>query len=195
MPETAAADAAGAPEENTLLAYECAAESRAWLGTVAEIAAGAAPESALPLLLLSTSQIQLMGARLGAIADIVLEQRFEPDPGPDTEMDPLRAGIAHLFDGLDEYVDLVDPVTSRELAGGSLSGDLAAVAAALTHGLAHHEAGRTTEALWWWQFSYLSDWGDRAAMAVRVLQTLLAHVRLDADDEVVAEAEFEALNT
>ena len=32
-------------------------------------------------------------------------------------------------------------------------------------------------------------------MAVRVLQTLLAHVRLDADDEVVAEAEFEALNT
>ena len=65
---------------------------------------------------------------------------------------------------------------------------------ALTHGLAHHAAGRTAEALWWWQFSYLSAWGERAAMAVRVLQGLLAHVRLDADDEVVADAEFDALH-
>lgn len=31
-------------------------------------------------------------------------------------------------------------------------------------------------------------------MAVRVLHGLLAHVRLDADDEVVADAEFDALH-
>lgn len=182
------------PDEDRLLADECATEARAWLGAVAEIASGAAPDSAIPLLLLTTSQVQLMGARLGAIADVVLEHRFEPDPGPDTELDPLRTGIAHLFDGLDSYVDLVDPVTSSEVTTGAISDDLAAVASALAHGLAHHDAGRWVEALWWWQFSYLSDWGDRAAMAVRVLQTLLAHVRLDADDEVVADAEFDALN-
>ncbi|WP_338537538.1 DUF5063 domain-containing protein [Janibacter terrae] len=183
------------PDETTLLADECAAEARAWLTTVADIASGVAPESAIPLLLLTTSQIQLVGARLGAIADVVLEQRFEDDPGPDTEIDPLRTGLARLLDGVDEYVDLVDPVTSPETAGGALSNDLAIIAAALAHGLAHHDAGRATEALWWWQYSYLADWGDRAAMAVRVLQTLLAHLRLDADADVVGEAEFDALNS
>ena len=182
------------PDESTLLADECAAEARAWLGTVADIASGAAPESAIPLLLLTTSQIQLVGARLGAIADVVLEERFEDDPGPDTEIDPLRTGLATLLTGVDDYADVVDPVTSTTMAAGALSNDLAIIAAALTHGLAHHDAGRATEALWWWQYSYLSDWGERAAMAVRVLQTLLAHLRLDADPEVVGEAEFEALH-
>ena len=56
------------PDETTLLADECAAEARSWLATVAEIASGAAPESAIPLLLLTTSQIQLVGARLGAVS-------------------------------------------------------------------------------------------------------------------------------
>jgi hypothetical protein len=58
----------------------------------------------------------------------------------------------------------------------------------------HYQAGRVAESLWWWQFSYLSDWGERAAMALRVLQSLLSHIRLDADEEVVAEAEFDALH-
>lgn len=183
------------PDETTLLADECAAEASTWLATVADIASGAAPESAIPLLLLTTSQVQLVGARLGAITDIVPEQRFETDPGPDTELDPLRTGLAQLLDGVDEYGDVTDPVTAPEPVTGSLSNDLAIIAGALTHGLAHHEAGRVTEALWWWQYSYLSDWGDRAAMAVRVLQTLLAHLRLDADADVVGEAEFDALHT
>ncbi|WP_338748682.1 DUF5063 domain-containing protein [Janibacter alittae] len=183
------------PDETTLLADECAAEASAWLATVAEIASGAAPESAIPLLLLTTSQIQLVGARLGAINDVVLEQRFEDDAGPDTDLDPLRTGLAQLLCEVDEYGDVADPVTSPEPTAGSLSNDLAIIAGALTHGLAHHEAGRTTEALWWWQYSYLADWGDRAAMAVRVLQTLLGHLRLDADDDVVGEAEFDALHS
>ena len=101
------------PDETTLLADECAAEARTWLATVADIASGAAPESAIPLLLLTTSQIQLVGARLGAIADVVLEERFEQDPGPDTELDPLRVGLAHLLEGVDDYADVIDPVETR----------------------------------------------------------------------------------
>ncbi|WP_254710554.1 DUF5063 domain-containing protein, partial [Streptomyces lunaelactis] len=31
----------------------------------------------------------------------------------------------------------------------------------LRHGLAHYRSGRTSEALWWWQFSYFSNWGPR----------------------------------
>ena len=182
------------PDETTLLADECAAEASTWLATVADIAAGAAPESAIPLLLLTTSQIQLVGARLGAITDVVLEERFEDDAGPDTDLDPLRAGLAQLLGEVDEYADVADPVTSPEPSTGSLSNDLAIIAGALAHGLAHHEAGRATEALWWWQFSYLSGWGERGAMALRVIHSVVAHVRLDADPDTVAEAEFDALN-
>ena len=85
-------------------------------------------------------------------------------------------------------------MTSTELTTGSLSNDVAVVASALAHGLRHYDAGRVSEALWWWQFSYLSDWGERAASGLRVLQSLLSHIRLDADEESVSEAEFDALH-
>jgi hypothetical protein len=68
------------------------------------------------------------------------------------------------------------------------------IVAALGHGLSHYDDGRPIEALWWWQFSYLSTWGDRAASSLRVLQSVLAHLRLDADEETVASAEFDALH-
>ena len=131
------------PDETTLLADECAAEARAWLGTVAEIASGAAPESAIPLLLLTTSQVQLVGARLGAIADIVLEERFERDPGPDTEMDPLRAGLAQLLDGVD--VDETTPGQSpddaaRRRLGALEADDLRTAAREMCRGSRPHAA-------------------------------------------------------
>ena len=49
------------------------------------------------------------------------------------------------------------------------------------------------EALWWWQFRYLSDWGERASSVLRTLQAILAHLRLDVEDDVAAEAEYDAL--
>lgn len=176
------------------LADDCADDARMYLRTLSDIAAGAAPDAALPLGLLALSQVLLMGSRLGAIEDVVPEEKFEPDAGPDAELDHLRAGLTVVFAGLDDYADVVDPVLDPTLTSGSLVGDLIEVAAALTHGLAHHEHGRVAEALWWWQFSYLSAWGERAAMALRVLQSLVSHVRLDADEDTVAEAEFDALN-
>ncbi len=177
-----------------VLAEESAADARMYLLTVREVASGEAADAALPMLLLALSQVLVMGARLGAVEDVVPHERFEPDPGPDIELDPLRESLANLFEGIDEYADVVDPLTTPELGVGSISTDVVDVASALSHGLSHHEAGRVVEALWWWQFSYLSDWGERAAAALRVIQSLLAHVRLDADDETVAEAEFDALH-
>lgn len=175
------------------LADESAQEARTYLTTVTEVASGSAPDAAIPMTLLALSQVLVMGARLGAIEDVVPAERFEPDI-VEAELDPLRTGIANLFDGLDEYVDLVDPITSTELASGSISNDVAVVAGALSHGLRHYDAGRVSEALWWWQFSYLSDWGERAATALRALQSMLGHIRLDADEETMSEAEFDALH-
>jgi hypothetical protein len=51
----------------------------------------------------------------------------------------------------------------------------------VANGLAHHRAGRIHEALWWWQFSYVSSWGAEASGVLRALQSIVAHDRLDTD--------------
>jgi hypothetical protein len=176
------------------LGEETATDAQTYLDALTEVAAGSSPDTAIPVMLLAVSQILLAGARLGAITDVVPSERFEPDAGPDPDIDPVRSGLANLLEGLDEYADIVDPLTSGELIRGILSDDLADVAADLAHGLRHYRDGRIDEALWWWQFSYLSTWGVRATSALRVLQSMLGHLRLDVDTDTVADAEFEALN-
>ncbi|ANS78915.1 hypothetical protein SGUI_1519 [Serinicoccus hydrothermalis] len=169
-------------------------EVEAYFTSLETVASGDEAGTALPLLLLSVGQLCSAGARLGALMDVVPRERFEPDAGPDADLERIREALHGMLGGLDDYCDLEDPVLSGEVTRGSLADDLVAVAADLAHGREHYFAGRPTEAMWWWQFSYLSSWGERAASALRVLHTLLAHVRLDADDEQVMEAELEALH-
>ena len=111
------------------------------------------------------------GSRLGAIQDVVLEERYEADPGPDDDPDPLRDGLANLLAGIDDYVYVIDPVTSPERADGSITNDLADVALALTHGLKHYQAGRKVEALWWWQLALcrpgVTERSHRCALCTR----------------------------
>ena len=196
MPNQTDAAQEGHEERNDLelLAAESAGQVRAYLAAVTEIAAGGSSDIAIPMLLLSTAQLLGAGARLGAVHDIVLLERFETDTGPDVDVEPLRVNLANLFEGIDDYADVVDPLTTVELTRGSLSNDITEIYLALSHGLSHYDAGRRVEALWWWQFSYLSTWGDRAAASLRVIQSILAHLRLDADADVVADAEFDALH-
>jgi len=181
-------------EDLRSLAATVADESRRFLSTITEVGAGANPEATIPLLLLAVSDLLAAGARLGAIIDVVPPERFEPDAGPDADVDPLRSALANALDGVDEYVVVDDPLLGDDLVTATLSGDLCSVASALSQGLSHHDSGQVIEALWWWQFSYLSHWGERAASALRTLQVLLAHVRLDVPDDVAAEAEFDALH-
>lgn len=175
------------------VADSVAQECKAFLTTVTEVGAGSNPDAAIPLLLLAVSDLLAVGARLGAIVDVVPSERYEPDVGPDADVEPLRASLANALDGVDEYVEVVDPVLGGEVAPATLSGDLVAVAGALVQGLRHYDSGHVMEALWWWQFSYLSAWGERASSVLRTLQTLLAHLRLDVEDDVAAEAEYDAL--
>jgi hypothetical protein len=195
-PGTPAVPAPEVSEVNELrrLAEETARDAETYLAAVTEVAAGDAADTAIPVLLLALSQTLLAGARLGAITDVVPSERYEPDTGPDPDVDPVRAGLANLFEGLDDYGDVADPLTDASLVRGSLVNDLSDVAAELSHGMRHYRAGQVDEALWWWQYSYLSSWGERATSALRVLQSLLRHLRLDADPETVADAEFEALH-
>ncbi len=191
MPEQAAESERG---ELTRLAADTATDVRSFIEAITTVASGTSPDVALPIVLLAVSQVLASGARLGAIGDVVPSERFEPDAGPEPDVDPLRAALANVFDGLDDYAEVLDPVLSGDVVRGSLSGDLATVASDLAHGMGHFESGRVDEALWWWQFSYLSSWGAPAASALRVVLSILSHLRLDADDEVVADAQFDALH-
>src|SRR5699024_550133 len=146
-----------------------AASAEHYLETTQKVASGDNPDAAIPLLLLAVSDLSAVGARLGAIVDVVPARRFEPDDGPEFDVEPLRDSLMQVLDGVDEYYWVQDPVVGPAVSTESLSNDLTDVAQALAVGLRHHRAGNASEALWWWQFSYLSDWGESAASATRVL--------------------------
>lgn len=182
------------PEDLRDLAASTVSETRRFLTTVTEVASGSNPEVAIPLLLLAVSDMLAAGARLGAMVDVVPNERFEPDVGPDADLDPLGAALENLFAGIDDYSEIDDPVLGRTIVTSTVSGDLVLISAALAQGQRHYDAGQVLEALWWWQYSYLANWGERASAVLRVLQAVLAHLRLDVDDDVAAEAEFQALH-
>ncbi len=147
---------------------------------VREVAKGDEPDSAVPFLLLEVSQLMLAGGRLGAHEDFVPDERYEPDAGPEPDADELRERLAALLEPIDVYSEVFDPYVPRSMpVACRISDDLADVVTDLAHGLAHYREGRVSEALWWWQFSYLSNWGPTASACLRALQSLVAHVRLD----------------
>jgi hypothetical protein len=181
----AAAAAAAAPSvldsasELGEFADQIADQIESFLVVVRAVARGDAPDSAVPMLLLEVSQLLLAGGRLGAVQDVVPEERFEEDPGPDPDLDELREKLAELLKPCDNYREVFDPLAAHpELEARRISDDIASAVSDLAHGLTHYRAGRTLEALWWWQFSYLNDWGPAASAAVRALQSIVARSRL-----------------
>ena len=161
-----------------------------FLLAVREIARGEATDGeAISLLLLVVSQVLAAGGRLGVHADFDPDEEYEPDPGPDPDLDEMRLRLAVLLEGVDAYTEVFDPyVDPPELVSSLLSDDLTSIASALAHGLTHHKSGRVAEALWWWQFSYVSAWGGEASAVLRALQSVVAHDRLDAEFESEQEA-------
>jgi hypothetical protein len=169
---------------------EIADQVESFVVAVREIAAGEDPDYAISLLLLEVSQLLLAGGRLGAISDVVPEERFEPDAGFDPDVDGLRSSIANLLEPIDEYHSLFDPYSSEpEVFTSRISDEVADITSDLLHGLQHYRAGRSAEALWWWQFSYLSNWGSSASSVLHALHSVVSHVRLDAplDEEILVE--------
>ncbi|WP_019063095.1 DUF5063 domain-containing protein [Streptomyces prunicolor] len=186
-------------------AVQIADQVESFLVAVFEVAKGEDPDSAVPFLLLEVSQLLLAGGRLGAHEDILPDERYEPDLGPEPDVDEIRERFAVMLEPIDVYSEVFDPYEPRKApVPARISDDLADVITDLRHGLAHYRAGRTTEAMWWWQFSYFSNWGSTASATLRALQSLVAHVRLnqplpeldglDTDQSVMGDEtlEFEA---
>ncbi len=170
------------------LAESLADASARFVQTAEAVASGIAGDQAIAILLLEVADVLANGARLGAIADVVPEGRFEPDAGVEPDVDRLRANLAEQLAPVDAYVEVFDPYARPELVAGRLSDDLSVIVSDLLHGLAHHAAGRTLEALWWWQTTYLSSWGDAGSSAQRALRSLVWHVRSGAPLEVAEQS-------
>jgi hypothetical protein len=142
----------------------------------------------VPLLLVEVSQILFAGARLGAQQDFQPSGEYQPDVGPDPDLDAMRLRFARLLDSVDIYTYNFDPY-APDISEGLLSDDLTSIATDLANGLRHYRAGDVPEALWWWQYSYVATWGNMASAALRALQSVIAHDRLDADIDFTDEAE------
>ncbi len=144
------------------------------------------PGTVVPLLLVEISQILFEGARLGAQRDFAPREEFQPDVGPDPDLDAMRLRLAQLLENVDVYTYNFD-VYRPELVEAYLSDELSSIASDLANGLRHFRAGNVAEALWWWQYSYVANWGNSASAALRALQSIVAHDRLDAEYEGESE--------
>ncbi|MFC4783275.1 DUF5063 domain-containing protein [Nocardioides sp. MAHUQ-72] len=147
---------------------------------------------AISLLLLEISQVLLAGARLGAQRDFTPRAEYQPDVGPEPDLDDMRMRLGGILDSVDTYSFVFDPYVP-EVVESQLSDDLTAIALDLVNGLRHYRDGNVEEALWWWQFSYVASWGNLAGAALNALLSVVAHDRLDAEfegeDEQVAAAD------
>jgi len=191
-------DASGQPEDVPSdledLAQGVADQVASFLIAVRELAHRGDSGTAVPLLLLEISQLLLAGARLGVMTDLVPREQYEPETGPDPDLDHIREELGGLLGAADEYVEVFDPYADPpDLVPSRISDDVTAIAGSLVHGLAHHRAGRVGEALWWWQFSYVSSWGSEASAVLRALQSVVAHDRLDEDRNTTIEMERVAI--
>jgi hypothetical protein len=148
--------------------------------------------AAVPLLLLEVSQLLLAGARLGAQQDFQPESQYQPDVGPDADLDLMRMRLADKLGELDTYAHNIEPY-DPDTVPAQISDDLTLIATDVANGLRHFRAGNVDEALWWWQYSYLASWGNNACGVLTALHSIVAHSRLDLDiegeSELVEEAE------
>lgn len=176
--------------ETEEFAQQIADQVESFLIALQAIAREADGGRAISLLLLEISQVLLAGARLGAQRDFNPEGEYQPDVGPEPDLDEMRLRLATMLDSIDTYSFVFDPYVP-DVVESQLSDDLTSIATDLENGLRHYRLGNVEEALWWWQFSYVASWGNLAGAALNALLSVVAHDRLDA--EFVVEEEQIAL--
>jgi hypothetical protein len=183
---------AGLDAETEDFAQQIADSVSSFLLALKAIAREADGGRAVSLLLLEISQVLLAGARLGAQRDFTPRAEYQPDVGPEPDLDQMRLRLGGILDSVDTYSFVFDPYVP-EVVESQLSDDLTSIATDLENGLRHYRNGNVEEALWWWQFSYVASWGNLAGAALNALLSVVAHDRLDAEidgeEERVAAAD------
>ncbi|HET9421931.1 MAG TPA: DUF5063 domain-containing protein [Nocardioides sp.] len=169
-------------DETAEFAQQIADSVESFLLALRAIAREASGGQAISLLLLEISQVLLAGARLGAQRDFTPRTEYQPDVGPEADLDGLRLRLAGTLGNVDTYGFVFDPYVP-EVVESQLSDDLTSIASDLENGLRHYRSGDVAEALWWWQFSYVSSWGNLAGAALNALLSVVSHDRLDVDNE------------
>jgi hypothetical protein len=186
-----------APAPDVGFAQQIADQVESFLLALRAIATENDGGRAISLLLLEISQILLAGARLGAQQDITPLSDYQPDVGPEADIDEMRLRLAGMLGDVDTYSFVFDPYVP-EVVESQISDDLTSIATDLENGLRHYRSGNVTEALWWWQFSYVSSWGNLAGATLNALLSVVSHDRLDIEIEAereqieVAEAVLDA---
>ena len=173
-------------DETEEFAQQIADSVESFLLALRAIARSATGGQAISLLLLEISQVLLAGARLGAQRDFTPHTEYQPDVGPEADLDGLRLRLAGLMGNVDTYSFVFDPYVP-DVVESQLSDDLTQIASDLENGLRHYRAGDVAEALWWWQFSYVSSWGNLAGAALNALLSVVSHDRLDVDNDAEVE--------
>ncbi|HEX3224339.1 MAG TPA: DUF5063 domain-containing protein [Nocardioides sp.] len=161
-------------------AVQIADQVESFLLALKAVAAEGDAGRGISMLLLEISQLLLAGARLGAQVDFTPTTDYQPDVGPEADLDELRLALAEMFGGVDTYSFVFDPYDPEQVES-QLSDDFTQIAADLENGLRHFSLGNTAEALWWWQFSYVSSWGNLAGAVLNALLSIVAHDRLDVE--------------
>ena len=173
-------------DETAEFAQQIADSVESFLLALRAIARSATGGQAISLLLLEISQVLLAGARLGAQRDFTPHSEYQPDVGPEADLDGLRLRLATLLGNVDTYSFVFDPYVP-DVVESQLSDDLTSVASDLENGLRHYRAGDVDEALWWWQFSYVASWGNLAGAVLNALLSVVSHDRLDVDNDAEVE--------
>jgi hypothetical protein len=168
--------------EAVRFAQQIADSVESFLLALRAIAREASSGQAISLLLLEISQVLLAGARLGAQNDFTPRSEYQPDVGPEADLDGLRMRLASMLGNVDTYSFVFDPYVP-EVVESQLSDDLTSIASDLENGLRHYRLGNIPEALWWWQFSYVSTWGNLAGAVLNALLSVVSHDRLDVDND------------
>lgn len=120
-------------------AVQIADSIESFIVATTEVAKGDEPDSAVPFLLLELSQLLLAGGRLGAHEDIVPDERYETDTGPEPDVDDLRERFAVLLEPVDVFSEVFDPYEPRKApVPARISDNLADIVTDLRHGLAHY---------------------------------------------------------
>jgi len=176
----------GLDSETEDFAQQIADSVASFLLALRAIAAENDAGRAIPLLLLEITQISLAGARLGVQTDFTPRDEYQPDVGPEADLEGLRLRLATMLDPIDTYSYVFDAYVP-EVVESQLSDDITAIASDLENGLRHYRSGDVAEALWWWQFSYIASWGNLAGVALNALLSVVSHNRLDQDFTLDAE--------